>query len=245
MSFTSLTKSTALGLALTLASSGFAQSSASQSEDPSRSQSSSSPSATEASKDELRVSQEDAQQEVTDVNKASKIIGMPVQNKQNQRVGKVHDLVLDTKSGKIAYAVISSGGVLGAGDRLVAVPITALTPQQGQKGFLINAEKERLSQAPGFSEKDWPKINAAEESTVGLSPTGRTSSQSGQSDPSQSSSADPSSSASSSPTPSPTPDSSASAPSSSSSSEPSASSPSASPDSSSSSSTTTPPEKQP
>jgi sporulation protein YlmC with PRC-barrel domain len=136
----------------------------------------------EASKDELRVSQEEAKQEVTDINKASKVIGMAVKNKENEDLGKVHDLVIDPQSGKIVYAVLSSGGILGMGDRLIAVPFESLTPQQGEKGFLLDADKERLSQAPGITEDNWPRIDAARESTVGLSPTGRPSTQSGRAD---------------------------------------------------------------
>jgi sporulation protein YlmC with PRC-barrel domain len=136
----------------------------------------------EASKDELRVAPEEAKQEVTDANKASKIIGMAVKNKENENVGKVHDLVIDPQSGKIAYAVLSSGGVMGMGDKLIAVPFESLTPQQGEKGFLINAQKERLREAPGFTEKNWPKLDAAQDSTIGLSPTGRPSSKSGRAD---------------------------------------------------------------
>lgn len=123
----------------------------------------------EANKEQLKVSDADLQNEVTDANKASKIIGKEVRNTQNEKVGKVKDLVVDTRSGRIAYAVLSTGGMFGDG-KLIAVPLDALSLKPGEKHFLIEAAKDRLAAAPGFSEDNWPKLNASEgNKTIGLS----------------------------------------------------------------------------
>lgn len=126
----------------------------------------------EASPDELKVTEEEAQKEVTDANKASNIIGMKVVNRQNEDLGKIKDIVVDLESGKVAYVVMSAGGggFFGMGGKLVAVPVSALTPRDGQEGFVMDADKQRLDQAQGFSEQDWPAIDAAEQKTVGLVP---------------------------------------------------------------------------
>lgn len=124
--------------------------------------------AQEANKEQLKVTPEEMQKEVTDANKASKIIGTEVRNRQNERVGRIKDVVLDVRSGKIAYAVLSVGGVLGAGDKLVALPLDALTAQPGEEYFLIDASKDRLSQSAGFSDNDWPNLDAVNSNTVGL-----------------------------------------------------------------------------
>jgi sporulation protein YlmC with PRC-barrel domain len=163
-----ITSTTALALAATLAiaqeqpspdSSQSSQSSQSQQQQP----------ATEASKDELKVSQENLQQHVTDINKASKLIGMQVRNTKNETLGKINDLVIDQKSGKVAYVAMSIGGVLGVGDKLVAVPFEAFTPNQGQDGLMLNIDKQRLQQAPGFSQNSWPDLNAASQGkTIGI-----------------------------------------------------------------------------
>ena len=63
---------------------------------------------------------------VTDVSfqgdwRASKVVGLNVYNAQNENVGSINDLLVD-KSGNIKAAVISVGGFLGMGARLVAVP---------------------------------------------------------------------------------------------------------------------------
>ena len=123
----------------------------------------------EKDKQELKVSEQEAQQQVTDANKASKLMGMAVKNKQDEDLGKIKDLVVDFKSGKIAYAVLSSGGTFGIGGKMVAVPIEALTLQPGAKALIIDLKKQQLSQAPGFTEDNWPDLNAAQSGkTVGL-----------------------------------------------------------------------------
>src|SRR5688500_14014617 len=116
---------------------------------------------TEASQQELKVSSQQLQQQVTDINRASKLIGMQVRNTKNENLGKISDLVIDQKSGKVAYAALSVGGVLGVGDKLVAVPFEAFTPNPGQDGLVLNIEKQRLQQATGFSQNSWPDLDAA------------------------------------------------------------------------------------
>jgi sporulation protein YlmC with PRC-barrel domain len=53
--------------------------------------------------------------------RASKVVGLNVYNDSNENVGSINDLLMD-KSGGIKTAVISVGGFLGVGARLVAVP---------------------------------------------------------------------------------------------------------------------------
>jgi sporulation protein YlmC with PRC-barrel domain len=53
--------------------------------------------------------------------RASKVVGLNVYNDNNESLGSINDLLTD-KSGNIKAAVISVGGFLGVGTRLVAVP---------------------------------------------------------------------------------------------------------------------------
>lgn len=52
--------------------------------------------------------------------RASKVVGLTVYNDQNENVGSINDLLMD-KSGNVKAAVVSVGGFLGMGARLVAV----------------------------------------------------------------------------------------------------------------------------
>jgi sporulation protein YlmC with PRC-barrel domain len=145
-------------------------------------------SSSEKSEQELKVSEQDVKQQVTDANKASKLIGMQVKNKQDEDLGKIKDLVIDFQSGKVGYAVLSSGGTFGIGGKMVAVPIQALTLQPGAKALLLDLPKQQLTQAQGFNDQSWPDLNAAEKGqTIGLSTSaqGGTGSQSQESQGSQ------------------------------------------------------------
>jgi sporulation protein YlmC with PRC-barrel domain len=127
------------------------------------------PAGSEASKEQLKLSQDELSNEVTDANKVSKILGKEVRNAEGERVGKVKDIVVDMQQGRIAYAVLATGGLFSDG-KLIAVPLDALSLKPGEEHFLIDAPKERLASAPGFSDDNWPKLNAAEgDKSIGLS----------------------------------------------------------------------------
>jgi sporulation protein YlmC with PRC-barrel domain len=99
---------------------------------------------------------------VTKVNKASGLIGMDVRNQQDERLGEIKDLVLDLQSGKIAYAVLSVGGFLGIGDKLIAVPPSAFTTGTDQDRLVLNADKARIQNSPGFAKNAWPDLNSSD-----------------------------------------------------------------------------------
>jgi hypothetical protein len=54
--------------------------------------------------------------------------------------------------------VLSSGGFLGIGDKLFAVPWRALTLDTENKCFVLDVAKDRLEQAPGFEKDHWPTM---------------------------------------------------------------------------------------
>lgn len=58
--------------------------------------------------------------------KVSDVMGMTVKNYQDVKLGKVSDLAVDMESGRVVQVIISSGGFLGMGTTLTAVPPGAL-----------------------------------------------------------------------------------------------------------------------
>ncbi|PXX98437.1 PRC-barrel domain-containing protein [Halomonas sp. LBP4] len=98
---------------------------------------------------------------------ASTITGDDVCNMQDEKIGKIHDVMLDMAEGKIRYAVLASGGFLGMGDRLFAVPWKALKQDKENKRFMLDVDAERLKNAPGFGKDQWPNMaDATWNSTV-------------------------------------------------------------------------------
>lgn len=94
----------------------------------------------------------------TTVLSASTITGDEVWNLQDEELGTVQDVMLDITEGKIRYAVLSSGGFLGMGDRLFAVPWRALKLDKENHRFLLDVDIERLKNAPGFDKDEWPNM---------------------------------------------------------------------------------------
>ncbi|MEH6411339.1 MULTISPECIES: PRC-barrel domain-containing protein [unclassified Hyphomonas] len=87
---------------------------------------------------------------------ASSINGDSVHNAQGEDLGKIEDLMVDTGSGQIEYAVLSFGGFLGMGDKYFAVPFNRLSVDRENKHMVLNVEKDRLKNAPGFDKDKWP-----------------------------------------------------------------------------------------
>ena len=57
---------------------------------------------------------------------ASKVTGTNVYNTDGDHLGEIYDVMLDKRSGNIAYAVMSFGGFLGIGERYHALPWATL-----------------------------------------------------------------------------------------------------------------------
>jgi hypothetical protein len=84
---------------------------------------------------------------------ASSLIGTKVQNSRGEDLGKIEDVVLDRQHACIAYAVLSSGDLLGLGDRRLAIPWQTLTLDPS-KGLILNLGREALENAPTLDRGD-------------------------------------------------------------------------------------------
>jgi hypothetical protein len=86
----------------------------------------------------------------------TKIIGVPVYNAQNQAIGQISDLLMDQQA-RVATAILSVGGYLGVGDRLVQVPLSLIRfPKDAAASniyperALLNTTRETLAGMPEF-----------------------------------------------------------------------------------------------
>jgi sporulation protein YlmC with PRC-barrel domain len=104
----------------------------------------------------------------------SSLIGREVSNLQGEKLGLLEDFMIDTDRGEVQYAVLSFGGFLGVGNKLFAVPMQAMELDTEHEGFVLDIDKSRLENAPGFAKDDWPDMAdpAFEESLRGYYGTG-------------------------------------------------------------------------
>ncbi len=90
---------------------------------------------------------------------ADTLIGDSVYNATGEDLGDIKEIMLDMHTGRVAYAVLSFGGFLGIGEKLFAVPWSALKLDTVQKAFVLDASREQLRNAPGFDKDDWPDMS--------------------------------------------------------------------------------------
>ena len=90
---------------------------------------------------------------------ASTLIHDRVVNLAGEDVGRIEELMVDVISGRVAYAVLSFGGILGIGGKLFAMPWSAITVDEAKRRFLVNVSHDQLEKMPGFDKEHWPDLS--------------------------------------------------------------------------------------
>jgi osmotically-inducible protein OsmY/sporulation protein YlmC with PRC-barrel domain len=96
------------------------------------------------------------------VQRASKLIGTPVRNLQDEKIGNAENLVVDLPAGRVVEVIVASGGFLGMGDELSAIPPQSFRSGPEPETLVLDTTKEALSSAPHFKSSDWRDVNNPE-----------------------------------------------------------------------------------
>ena len=107
--------------------------------------------------------------------RASKVIGSTIYNDQNETVGSLDDILISRDNKQPVRAVISVGGFLGIGNKLVEVDYNRLKFDENNKVVLPNATKDDLNKMPGFTYRtasNAPNINNGTLNTAPVVPLG-------------------------------------------------------------------------
>jgi sporulation protein YlmC with PRC-barrel domain len=82
-------------------------------------------------------------------------------DQNGNQIGGIKEVVMDAKSGKIAYAVVSfDDSFINKGDKLTMVPWKLV--RQSKKdtpGYVLHANKAKLENATYFSPGEWPNVH--------------------------------------------------------------------------------------
>ncbi len=90
---------------------------------------------------------------------AATIIGKDIENTAGENLGRIEDLMIHLKSGRIAYAIISLSGFSGGtSDTLLALPWEPFTFHEDRMKFTLHVDRERLKDAPSFNKNNWPDM---------------------------------------------------------------------------------------
>ena len=90
---------------------------------------------------------------------ATTLVGDRVVNLAGEDIGRIEELMIDVTTGRVAYAVLSFGGFLGFGNKLFALPWSAITVDEVRKRFVVNVTRESLEKMPGFDKDHWPDMS--------------------------------------------------------------------------------------
>jgi len=101
--------------------------------------------------------------ESNDFRTADTLQGRDIINHAGEDIGDVSDFVIDRGSGRIEYAVVTTGAVLGLGGKTIAIPYGALKWNQSQDKFVLNASEEQLKRYPEFTADRWSAMMEAKD----------------------------------------------------------------------------------
>lgn len=87
---------------------------------------------------------------------ASSLTGDYIKNRQDETLGSVHDIMICCDTGKVSYVVMTSGGFLGMGNKLFAIPMSALSLDREDQCLRMDASQDTFDEADGFDKDNWP-----------------------------------------------------------------------------------------
>ena len=105
-----------------------------------------------------RIRKTDPDKKYRRVLSASTLAGDKLRNTAGEDLGKVDELMIDIPSGRVAYAVVSFGGVMRMGNKLFAVPWDALRVDEDNKCLVTDIDRSTFESAPGFDKDNWPDM---------------------------------------------------------------------------------------
>ena len=92
---------------------------------------------------------------------SNKVEGTAVYNEGGDKLGTIHNFMLDKLSGQVEYVVLSFGGLFGLGNDYYPLPWDSLSYDTDQRGYIVDIDKEVLEAAPRYSAGEEPSFDRA------------------------------------------------------------------------------------
>jgi sporulation protein YlmC with PRC-barrel domain len=89
--------------------------------------------------------------------------GAHVSSTDDKDIGEIGEIVLAPDDGVVAYTVLDAGGMLGMGEKHIALPWSVLQTNYKDRKLTIKlpATKERIEKAPDYVSKDWKRMSSS------------------------------------------------------------------------------------
>ncbi len=85
---------------------------------------------------------------------AKRVLGADVYNQANEMIGRIEDVAIDKRTGKVAYAILSFGGFLTIGEKHQPLPWSCLDYDMDRGGYVVDITQEFLALAPKLEVSD-------------------------------------------------------------------------------------------
>lgn len=92
------------------------------------------------------------------------ITGKKLMSRDGKSLGSIKDLLIDPHSGRIQYAVLSSGGFAGIGNKLHLIPYYMLRQHGQDHNFQASITPDQLKNAPSIGEDAFDRYSVAVDS---------------------------------------------------------------------------------
>ena len=98
--------------------------------------------------------------ETSELIASNKVEGTAVYNTSGEQLGTINNFMVDKRSGQAQHAVMQFGGFLGIGADYYPIPWKMLTYSTDHGGYVVDLDKDKLNDAPSYSETEEPDYNA-------------------------------------------------------------------------------------
>lgn len=102
-----------------------------------------------------------ATDETLDLIASNKVEGTLVYDREGEKLGTIHNLMIDKHTGQVDYAVLSFGGLFGLGTDYYPLPWDMLDYDEEEGGYVVDLDKETLENAPRYGAGEEPTYNRA------------------------------------------------------------------------------------
>lgn len=103
--------------------------------------------------DDVRTAKPDLK-ETHDLIASDKVEGTKVYDPAGEHIGSIERILVEKRSGKVSYAVLSFGGFLGMGHEHYPLPWSKLDYDEELGGYRIDVSKEQIEGAPHYERED-------------------------------------------------------------------------------------------
>jgi sporulation protein YlmC with PRC-barrel domain len=90
------------------------------------------------------------------VHKASKLMGIKVENVNNQPMGTIHNLAVDLPAGRVVTLILAPDSALNLSTNRYPLPPQAFTLSQDKKQLVSNIDGAKLASAPHYAQHSPP-----------------------------------------------------------------------------------------